>query len=676
VKQKSRTPIKLSLNNFRSHQDFSVELPATGLIKLDGRSGTGKSTLFHAILYALYGKLNNVSSWGKDQTTTEVELEGLGLAIKRTRNPNLLTCNGWTNDQAQELIDATLGMNKVEFEVSSYVKQKQQNSLLNLSPGEQLDLIYSLAFRGGNNPDFYREKIKTQLTLLSQERVAIDRKLDHYRGKQLSLTELAVFLEKQEQEFTVADPDNLDTRLRLADKVSALKSRELEHLYKQKEALYKQKDHPARKNFQNAQAFLAALPERIANCQSKLLPKDSDAPERLAELKKDLKDLQVEHVKIEAELNRQLKQWKRSESVAGLRETLDKVQVQLIDNCSFVSEYNEVEESSALNLKIDAETWLSTYESIRIATNKDNKDALSRNIALQTVMLATNTTDQSSKQTDIDSLTKKLTEHADNFREIEVLANKEQTAHKIFKEKAALYSEEELDKEFRSIDERARPAAEALRTAEQEAGNLRNDIQRHEKCQEFSSKLEKTQAELDSVLEIVDEAVSQKNQNSVMLAQTETLRNLAQKVSLEMIEGTIAEINLRAKFWIEALFEGIVVDADLKTEKKLKSKEEMSDKLNLEVSFNGNLLSKPQEQLSGGQYSRLVLAFQLALCDLYDSPLLMLDESFSGCDQETMENCIEAIKIVSERRLVIMIEHHFSAEHYDDVISLGDTTSS
>ena len=49
---------KLKLENFKKYNSFEISFDL-GLIGIIGKNGSGKSTIFEAILFALYGELRN-----------------------------------------------------------------------------------------------------------------------------------------------------------------------------------------------------------------------------------------------------------------------------------------------------------------------------------------------------------------------------------------------------------------------------------------------------------------------------------------------------------------------------------------------------------------------------------------------------------------------------------------
>jgi len=81
--------LRLELKNFRCWEKKSLDIPNNGIVLLNGNSGKGKSSILNSILYALTGKLKNISTFGKKSTTVELELDN--MKIIRSRGPNKLS---------------------------------------------------------------------------------------------------------------------------------------------------------------------------------------------------------------------------------------------------------------------------------------------------------------------------------------------------------------------------------------------------------------------------------------------------------------------------------------------------------------------------------------------------------------------------------------------------------
>ena len=78
----------LYLQNFRCYKEASFEFPEKGTILLEGPSGIGKSTIFKAINFVLYGRELKVIKHGEKRC--KVVLEYDNIKITRTKCPNHL----------------------------------------------------------------------------------------------------------------------------------------------------------------------------------------------------------------------------------------------------------------------------------------------------------------------------------------------------------------------------------------------------------------------------------------------------------------------------------------------------------------------------------------------------------------------------------------------------------
>ena len=61
--------------------------------------------------------------------------------------------------------------------------------------------------------------------------------------------------------------------------------------------------------------------------------------------------------------------------------------------------------------------------------------------------------------------------------------------------------------------------------------------------------------------------------------------------------------------------------------------------------------------LSGGELSRVILAYTLALGEMFNTPLLLLDECTASLDQELTDTVFQGIKENFNGKLVLIIAH-------------------
>ena len=74
--------------------------------------------------------------------------------------------------------------------------------------------------------------------------------------------------------------------------------------------------------------------------------------------------------------------------------------------------------------------------------------------------------------------------------------------------------------------------------------------------------------------------------------------------------------------------------------------------------------------LSGGELSRVVLAYTLALSEIFNSPVILLDECTASLDQELTGIVVESLRKNCNGKLVVMICHQVVGGIFDRVIEL------
>ena len=68
--------------------------------------------------------------------------------------------------------------------------------------------------------------------------------------------------------------------------------------------------------------------------------------------------------------------------------------------------------------------------------------------------------------------------------------------------------------------------------------------------------------------------------------------------------------------------------------------------------------------------SRVILAFTLALAEIHNSPLILLDESTASLDQDLTSSVINGLKENFSNKLVVLIAHQVVQGVFDKVIKL------
>ncbi|WP_419776902.1 ATP-binding protein [Malaciobacter marinus] len=178
---------KLSLKNFKKYKNFEIDF-YDGLTGIIGKNGSGKSTIFEAILFALYGELKskgskelvkNVRANSKDELIVLLEFEFDNLdykVIREFRGKNLnaiaklyknneLIVNG-AKDVTRYIINMTK-MTKDAFLNTLFASQKELTSLSSLDNEHRKKMIRKLL--GLEKIDQIEKFLKESISDLNKE---------------------------------------------------------------------------------------------------------------------------------------------------------------------------------------------------------------------------------------------------------------------------------------------------------------------------------------------------------------------------------------------------------------------------------------------------------------------------------------------------------------------------
>jgi DNA repair exonuclease SbcCD ATPase subunit len=133
--------MKLKLKDFRCYENACFDF-GDGLVLISGMSGIGKSSIFMAINFVLFGTGTKIIMHGKSSCLVEFEFDG--LKVVRTKKPNRLVVNEVYEDEVgQEIINKKFGNT---FDVSGYISQNAVSSFIMMSPIEKLNFLEKFAF--------------------------------------------------------------------------------------------------------------------------------------------------------------------------------------------------------------------------------------------------------------------------------------------------------------------------------------------------------------------------------------------------------------------------------------------------------------------------------------------------------------------------------------------------
>lgn len=163
--------MRLKLVGFRCHVDSTYVFQEGSVSLLKGPSGIGKSTIFAATLWVLYGGMqhvyNNANATNKCSVT--LELDNPHIIVYRQKRPELLRVTVYEGDSttsyedqvAQSVINGMFGTKEVWL-ACCYIPQGTRSYLLTASNSDKMDLLNILSFNT-ESPDTYTAKIDTEL---------------------------------------------------------------------------------------------------------------------------------------------------------------------------------------------------------------------------------------------------------------------------------------------------------------------------------------------------------------------------------------------------------------------------------------------------------------------------------------------------------------------------------
>ena len=134
------------------------------------------------------------------------------------------------------------------------------------------------------------------------------------------------------------------------------------------------------------------------------------------------------------------------------------------------------------------------------------------------------------------------------------------------------------------------------------------------------------------------------------------------------LSNIISSITTHVQLYLNIFFTENPIAVNLVAFKEIKNKEK-KPQLNIEINYKG-MENITFDDLSGGELARLNIAFTLAFSEIFNSPLIMLDESMSSLDEINSSCVIEGIKDNFKGKLCIIVAHQTVEGMYDNVINL------
>ena len=134
------------------------------------------------------------------------------------------------------------------------------------------------------------------------------------------------------------------------------------------------------------------------------------------------------------------------------------------------------------------------------------------------------------------------------------------------------------------------------------------------------------------------------------------------------IDNVIKSINIHAQTYLEYFFTENPIIIQLLSFKENKNKI-TKPQINIDINYK-EMENCDLNSLSGGEISRVILAFTLALAEIFDAPLIMLDEATASLDACNTSLIFDNIKENLQDKLVLIVAHQVVEGAFDKVIQL------
>lgn len=145
-----------------------------------------------------------------------------------------------------------------------------------------------------------------------------------------------------------------------------------------------------------------------------------------------------------------------------------------------------------------------------------------------------------------------------------------------------------------------------------------------------------------------------------------TLKNKILEAESISITNIIDTINMHARGYLDCFFTDSPISVQLQAFKETKK----STKPSINVVIEYKSMECDLNMLSGGELSRVVLAYTLALSEMFNTPLLLLDECTASLDQELTNVVFDGIRENFNGKLVLIVAHQVIVGTFDKIITL------
>lgn len=174
----------------------------------------------------------------------------------------------------------------------------------------------------------------------------------------------------------------------------------------------------------------------------------------------------------------------------------------------------------------------------------------------------------------------------------------------------------------------------------------------------------------NSWVEKVSKLEKEETENRRLYGASTMLKEVILEAESIAMLNIISSINTHTQPYLDCFFPNDPISIKLVPFKQSKKGQTVTKKpqINLEIEYKG--MEADISILSGGEISRVILAFTLALGEMFNTPIMMLDECTSSLDQELTGVVMDGIRENFNGKLVIIIAHQVVTGGFDRIIKV------
>jgi energy-coupling factor transporter ATP-binding protein EcfA2 len=629
-------------------KSYLEDLTPGELIELKGETGSGKTTIFEAIYWLLYGKLRKVSSAGR---RTLVSLETKEFLIQRTRNELILKFylpekSELKDKEAQYWIDKNFG-NEEDFLSSCYFRQGSNHLLFSGTSEEKFNYIQRLTFENQEEPSELLEFLKDTLKKLGIQIAKLEAQVESGR-KLVADKDFSSYIGPSEREVIKMQIKHLKKRKLLLELKEEVGNYQLEDLY-------------LLKRFLNSNYKLEDLEDSDINIEK--IIEEQNKRKKFSEITLIIKKIFGKQLVSPLELKSfrsQIKVFLESGGVENLRKDLkfflsssspertnEKILICPVCNSKLIKSSEKLVEfigdfDGAQGLE-ELEEVTKRLAAFGITSHQEASERLKELESLDINLLRRLEEIEEVPEVDIQSLKRKL--ELREFKKIKDFRRNislEEVKNLIEKKELLLVLEKQVVQMEEQFDDKD---LESLLVSKQAL--LQNSISL-EAFLPIKKTLEENEEELSKL----------KRQEEFLLR----LKHLTYEAYYDLLESTVSQLNFLLNKEVQYLFSGsltveFVIDKE-RERNNLRTNIILSD---LDLNF---------KDLSGGEKSRLNLALYLVLGKFKRSKMLFLDEILSSLDLETKSLALERIKkrVEDQEDLLAIFSMHEGTDAFADKV--------